>query len=223
MATDDSGAGPRWRRGEEPEFTRILAFTDAIFAIAMTLLALDLRVDRIVGDASSPAAMWQALDDLSPKLIAFVVAFYVLARYWRAHHRFMSRVAVIDSRMLTINLVYLAFVAVLPLPTSLIGEYEQNPVSGVLFALTLATIAVLETMQLAHAQRSGLLRSDGGEPEDDRSAQEQLIDSISPAVIFLVTLPLSFVDPTLMLVSWAVLGPVAGWLRRRWSHRTATA
>ena len=135
----------------------------------------------------------------------------------------MSRVAVIDSRMLTINLVYLAFVAVLPLPTSLIGEYEQNPVSGVLFALTLATIAVLETMQLAHAQRSGLLRSDGGEPEDDRSAQEQLIDSITPAVIFLVTLPLSFVDPTLMLVSWAVLGPGAGWLRRRWSRRTATA
>lgn len=213
------GPGLRWRRGEEPEFSRLLTFTDAVFAIGMTLLALDLRVDRVIGDTSSPSAMWQALGDLTPKLIAFVVAFWVLAVYWRSHHRFMARIGVIDARLVTLTLVYLAVVAVLPLPTSLIGEYVENPVSGVVFAVTLATISLLEVAMLVHAQRRDLWRHDGVEPGDLRSEQDEVLESLSPALIFLATAPLAFVSPTVMLLSWAVLGPGTGLLHRRWSQR----
>jgi uncharacterized membrane protein len=209
------GASRSWRRGEEPEFGRILFFSDAVYAIALTLLALDLRVTRLDGDASSAAAMWAALDDLLPQLVAFGVGFVLLAQYWLAHHEFMSRIEVIDRRLMAMNLTYLAFVALLPFPTSLIGEYESNPVSGVVFAATLAVVSLLETAMLWHSQRAGLLRR--GTTERRRRAE--LAASAQPAVMFVVTMPLAFISPTVMLLSWLLVGPVAGRILGRRARR----
>jgi uncharacterized membrane protein len=213
MPPSEPRRGRYWRRGDEPEFGRILYFSDAVYAIALTLLALDLRVAHLTGDESAPATMIAALDDLIPKLIAFGVGFALLARYWLAHHDFMSRLSALDSRLITLNLVYLAFVALLPFPTALIGEFESNPISGVVFAATLSVISLLETLMLGHAHRAGLMREQIT-PEESRY---ELIGSLQPAVMFLVTIPLAFISPTLMLLSWLVLGPVAGWAigRRR--------
>lgn len=195
-----------WRRGEEPEFGRVLFFSDAVYAIALTLLALDLRVHELVGDADAPSVMLAALDDLLPQLVAFAVGFALLANYWSAHHTFMSRIGAIDGWLMNVNLAYLAFVALLPFPTSLIGEYEGNPISGVTFAATLAVISLLETAMLVHAHRSGLLRW----PVAEEQFRMERVASVQPAVMFLVTIPLAFVSTTLMLVSWLVVGPVAG-------------
>lgn len=213
MPPSEPRRGRYWRRGDEPEFGRILYFSDAVYAIALTLLALDLRVAHLTGDESAPATMIAALDDLIPKLIAFGVGFALLARYWLAHHDFMSRLSALDSPLITLNLVYLAFVALLPFPTALIGEFESNPISGVVFAATLSVISLLETLMLGHAHRAGLMR-EHLTPEESRY---ELIGSLQPAVMFLVTIPLAFISPTLMLLSWLVLGPVAGWAigRRR--------
>ncbi len=201
------GAGRRyWRRGDEPEFGRILFFSDAVYAIALTLLALDLRITTVPGDPASPSSMLSALDDLLPQLVAFGVAFALLANYWLAHHDFMSRVGAVDSRLITTNLVYLAFVALLPFPTSMIGEYESNPISGVVFAANLAVISLLETAMLAHAHRADLLRRPVPEP---RYRAERLA-SLQPAVMFVATIPLAFISTTLMLLSWLVVRPVAG-------------
>lgn len=208
-----------WRRGDEPEFGRILYFSDAVYAIALTLLALDLRVTSLSGDPTSPSSMLAALDDLLPKLVAFGVGFALLAAYWLAHHDFMSRIAAVDSRLITTNLVYLAFVALLPFPTSMIGEYESNPISGVVFAANLAVISLLETLMLTHAQRAGLLRV--ALPE--RIYRAERLASLQPAVMFVVTIPLAFVSTTLMLLSWLVVGPLAGRLiSRRVRHSEAS-
>lgn len=205
----------RWQRGDDPEFSRPINFTDAVFAIALTLLALDLRIDRLAGDADSITAMWQAIGDLAPQLVAYVVAFYLLGRYWVAHHRFAARLQAVDSRFMALTLVYLAFVAVLPFPTSLIGAYEGNPLSGAVFALNLAAISGLETLLLVHAQRSDLLRDRGSEAMQ----RWEVVGSLTPAAVFTATIPLAFVDPSLMLVSWLVLGVVLG----RWSDRVRPA
>jgi len=213
LADVDQSSADRflWRRGDDPEFSRPLNFTDAVFAIALTLLALDLRIDRIAGDPDSVTAMWQSLGDLLPQIVAYVVAFVLLGKYWLAHHRFAARLAAVDPRFLALTLVYLAFVAVLPFPTSLIGGYEGNPVSGSLFALNLAAISGMETILLLHAQRGGLL-TEGASPAMRRW---ELLSSLAPAAMFTATIPLAFIDPTLMLVSWLVIGVAIG----RWCDR----
>ena len=201
----------RWQRDDGAEFDRIAFFSDAIYAIAMTLLALDLRIDQLSPPTSSPSSMFEALDDLVPKLVAYLVGFLRLARYWRAHHGFFGRLAAVDSRLLTLNLTYLGFVAVLPFPTSLIGEYENNPISVVLFALTMAIISGLETVSLRHAYRAGLMRR-ARTPAFQRWEVSQ---SLIPSVMFVVTIPLAFINPTLQLVSWLPIGIATSWYGRR--------
>jgi uncharacterized membrane protein len=204
-----------WERGEEPEFGRIAFFTDAVFAIALTLLVLDLRLPRMSGNPNDSASILNALGDLTPKFVSFGVAFALLAKYWMANHRFFARIGRFDKRYLTICMCYLATVAFLPFPTSLIGEYESNPISGVLFALSLAAVSGLETVLLWHAQRAGLMQT----PASTQVYRWQVVGSMIPFTMFLVTIPLAFVSPTLMLLSWIVIAPMAG----RWAHRRKPA
>lgn len=208
---DPSRGGVLWRRGDEPEFGRVVFFSDAVFAIALTLLALDLRVTDLRGDPDAPSSMLAALDDLVPQLIAYGVGFLLLAKYWLAHHRFMSRVGAIDGRFMGLNLVYLGFVALLPFPTALIGEYESNPISGVAFALALATVSIMETVLLVHAHRAGLFIH----PLAEARFRQEVLASTQPAIMFLVTIPIAFINPTYMLLSWLVAAPLLGWLLNR--------
>ena len=201
----------RWQRDDGAEFDRIAFFSDAIYAIAMTLLALDLRIDHLASPQDSPASMFEALQDLVPKLVAYFVGFLLLARYWKAHHGFFGRLRAVDSRLLTLNLTYLGFVALLPFPTSLIGEYEDNPISVVLFALNMAVISALEMVSLRHAYRADLMR----ETASPARQRWEIIGSLTPSVMFVVTIPLAFIDPTLQLVSWLPIGIATSWYANR--------
>jgi uncharacterized membrane protein len=205
-----------WRRDDELGFGRVWTFVDAVFAIALTLLVLDVRLPELEGDPDDIGVMWEALVDLQPQLTSFVVAFAVLAGYWRANHRFAGRVARIDSRLITWLLVYLAFVAFLPFPTSIVGEHEANPLAGVVFALSLAAVSGCETFVFMHARRADLLI----ERLTDTEYRWQVVGSLEPCLMFLVTIPLAFVHPTVMFVSWAIWAPTIGVaLRRSYDRR----
>ncbi len=201
----------RWQRDDGAEFDRIAFFSDAIYAIAMTLLALDLRIDHLAAPVDAPSSMFAALDDLFPKFVAYFVGFLLLARYWKSHHGFFGRLKAVDSRLLTLNLTYLGFVALLPFPTSLIGAYEENPISVVLFSLNMAIISGLETVSLRHAYRAGLMRRSAS-PAVQRW---EITASLIPSVMFVVTIPLAFISPTLQLVSWLPIGIATSWWTRR--------
>jgi uncharacterized membrane protein len=204
-----------WRRSDELGFGRVWTFVDAVFAIALTLLVLDVRLPELQGDPDDIGVMWDALVELQPQLTSFVVAFAVLAGYWRANHRFAGRVARIDSRLITWLLVYLAFVAFLPFPTSIVGEHEANPLSGVVFALALAAVSGCETFVFMHAHRADLLI----ERLSDREYKWQVVGSLEPCLMFVVTIPLAFIHPTVMFVSWAIWAPTIGAALRRYYDR----
>lgn len=184
-------------------------FSDAVFAIALTLLALDLRVEQVPSPQDAPASMFEALGDLFPKLVAYAVGFILLARYWMAHHGFFGRLSSISSRLIGLNLVYLGFVALLPFPTSVVGRFEANPVSVMIFAINLAAISGMETVMLWQAQRSGLIRH----PERPAVQRWELMCSAAPAVMFIATIPIAFLlSPTAQLLSWIPVGGLVGFL-----------
>jgi uncharacterized membrane protein len=93
-------------------------FTDAVFAIAMTLLVVEIGVpDPIEGAAADdPAALLDVLGDKLPLLAAFFIGCFVIGSYWAAHHRFLSMLAAVDRTFVILTVVYLAFVALLPFP-----------------------------------------------------------------------------------------------------------
>ncbi|MFN8174160.1 MAG: TMEM175 family protein [Solirubrobacteraceae bacterium] len=194
-----------WVRGAGLEFDRVTFFTDAVFAIALTLLVLEIGVPGLAaGKHSSASALIDGLDDRIPEITSFAVAFILIGRYWLANHSFVAQLRAVDSRFMALSLVYLGFVAFLPFPTALVGEYEGNPISVVAFAVALGAVSGMETVLFAHARRHALMRV--ALPDD--VYRWGLLASSTPVIIFVATLPLAFVDTTLTLVSWVVLAPL---------------
>jgi uncharacterized membrane protein len=128
---------------QRDDFGRVLSFTDGVFAIAMTLLAVEIGVPETVEGASDdPAALLGAFADKGPLIFAFFLGCYVIGFYWAAHHRFMSWLDAVDRGFVLLTVVYLTFVALLPFPTGVLGEFGENPISVVAFAVPWLAIAM---------------------------------------------------------------------------------
>lgn len=130
---------------------RLLALSDGVFAIAMTLLALDLRLPGL-GAHPSDAQLRHAIGDDWRAYLAFVISFYVAAGYWGAHRRAMRAVTTIDARLISHTLPLLLLVAALPFPASVLATYGDLP-TGLAFycafnvAANLALIRVIDDVQ----------------------------------------------------------------------------
>lgn len=109
---------------EEPTPARIEAFSDAVFAIIITLLALDLRVPR--DDAERVGSLGQALVRQWPVYVAFVVSFLQVGVVWANHHAMFHYIRRTDHRVLVYNLLLLMAVAVLPFTSALLAEYVRG-------------------------------------------------------------------------------------------------
>jgi uncharacterized membrane protein len=199
------------REGRFAGFDRLVNFTDAVYAIALTLAALEIGLPEIDGDQNNPAALWEAIAEKGPKLAAFAVAFVWVAIYWRANHRFTATLRSVSNRFVGVTLVYLAFVAILPWPAEMLGEYWGNPVAVATFALFVACVSALEVVmwQVAYSDKLFLLAP------SDRYVKQQMIGASSPVVIFLVSIPLAFVAPWLAVAFWVVASVVVGMVLSR--------
>jgi uncharacterized membrane protein len=107
------------------EFARIVAFTDGVFAIAITLLVLSLEVPSDL----QASALHAFLIDSWPQLFAYFLSFAVIGRFWIGHHHVFSMLQDFDRRLIVLNLAYLSMIVLVPFPTELLGEYgvAQTP------------------------------------------------------------------------------------------------
>jgi uncharacterized membrane protein len=135
----------------------------------------------------------------------------VIGRYWLAHHWFYSRLQRLDRRLLSQNLVYLGLVAFLPFPTALVGEYEQNTIAFVVFALSMAAVSGMELVSYHHAYHAKLLRP-GMPPGTWPWAR---VASLFPVIVFVLSIPIAFLNTTAALLSWLVLSPVGYLINKR--------
>ena len=178
----------------------------------MTLLVLQIDVSGLpLTSGGSAGDMLEALGDALPEIASFAVSFYVIGRYWLAHHWFYSRLERLDRRLLSQNLAYLGFIAFLPFPTALIGNYDQNAIAFVVFALSMAAVSGMELVSYHHAYRANLLRP-GAPPDMWKWAR---IGSLFPVSVFVLSIPIAFVNPTVALLSWLVLAPVGHLINKR--------
>ena len=101
---------------------RLEALTDAVFAIVMTILVLELGVPVVAEDSAHPE-LWPRLINMWPKFMSYGVTFLMLGFMWIFHHRQFSHIKRSDNVFAWINIIALMFVALLPFSTSLLGEY----------------------------------------------------------------------------------------------------
>jgi uncharacterized membrane protein len=201
---------PRRYDRDSAEFARVLAFSDGLFAIAMTLLVVSVTVPNI-SDHDSVHQLADGLNDLVPDFTSFFISFAVIGRYWLAHHQFVSLLKEIDQSFIALNLVYLAFIAFLPFPTALLGEYFENPLSIAIYAVNVGLVSGLEVVLLRHAYRAGLLTRQIP-PDVYRWAA---IASLTPVFAFAISIPIAFVSTTLAVISWFLTFPLGLLIDRR--------
>ena len=195
---------------DSAEFARVLAFTDGLFAIAMTLLIVAVAVPHL-DDGGSIHQMADALNDLVPAFTSFFISFAVIGRYWLAHHQFVSLLRSMSQSFVALNLLYLAFIAFLPFPTALLGEYFENPLSIVLYAINVGLVSGLEVVLFRSAYRNNLLQRQPT-PEVYRFG---VIASLSPVFFFAISIPIAFVSTTLAVCIWLLTAPLGAMLERR--------
>ncbi|MEI8083946.1 MAG: TMEM175 family protein [Actinomycetes bacterium] len=205
------------REGPSTGFDRVVFFTDAVFAISLTLVAVEIGVPEL-SDPDSKSELWHAIVEKSPGILAFIVAFAWVAFYWRANHRFTTTLRGMSSRYIATFLVYLAFVALLPFPAGLLGEgILTNPVGISFFAVFAACMSTMEAVLFVVADRQNLFIR----PISPQFRRLQILGSLSPVPGFLISIPVAFIYPPAAYVCWIVITIALGWVLSRWLPATA--
>jgi len=185
----------RRRDENEIEFSRIVAFSDGVFAIAITLLVLQLGVPgNIPGDDLNHILLEQWQD-----VLAYVISFAVIGRFWILHHRFFASVTGFDSRLLALNLFYLGWIALLPFSSDVLGEHGGNSAAIVLYAINLVGVTLVGLLMAVDARSAGLSRM------PDAEAREGRRRALTVAGVFLASIPLALVAPNVAPFLWLAL------------------
>lgn len=185
---------------------RLEALSDGVFAIAMTLLVLDVSVPPGLGDA----AFHRALGEAMPNIAAYALSFAVIAQFWRDHRRILDAAPRGDGAVTGLTLLGLALVALLPFPTSLLAEYTDQALAVAIYAGTVATTNAVHTALALAVRRGELLRRPAGTVTREVGAERRrlAVDAGVTAVVFGVTTPLAFVSPSGAMWLWLTLVPL---------------
>jgi uncharacterized membrane protein len=161
---------------------------------------LNLHVPDIPGGPDQGARLWDALRDQSPELFSYALSFAVLGRYWVVHHRMFRHVRTSDSALLVINLAFLALIALVPFPTEILGRYGDTTTAVALYAFALMLTGIGSAALTIHVGRAQLL----DERVSDQYKQHSIVRAVTLPLVFAISIPIAFVDPSAAEISWGV-------------------
>lgn len=131
------------------EKNRLEALSDGVFAVAITLLVLDIRLPAGVAYADLGGALVQ----LAPKILSYLLSFLVVGIYWGFHHAAFARLRRIDGAILFLNLLMLLLVTFMPFPTILMGEYPFTTIPLVTYGGCLIAANFIGFLSVLHLHR----------------------------------------------------------------------
>jgi uncharacterized membrane protein len=207
------GAAQRGRRALNPlsvaghlEYDRVLFFSDAVFAIAITLLVVDIRVPQVVEHAG------QELRKSEGKILSFAISFLVIGLFWMGHHRLFRYITALDRSLIFLNLLFLGTIAFLPYPTALLfAGNTKSPAAPVFYAVCVAAAGLVELVLWLYATHTKGLVPASISPAVRRYELSQLLPT---PVVFLLSIPVAFIAPGVAPFTWILLVPIGRILPR---------
>jgi uncharacterized membrane protein len=201
-----------------PGIERLLALTDGVVAIALTLLVLQLQVPvtkALEHDPDSAGALWRALDPDGSELTSYLVSFLVIAQFWMVHHRVLRGMRGHSEGLAWRNFSFLLALTLMPFTSDLIGRYGTNPVAITLFGINLVAISISTQWIYLYAAHHNLLVDVARSKRDERTARLRVVLVIT---IVAVSMILAWTEPQWAKFVWLlflVVPPVAERLSRR--------
>lgn len=190
---------------------RLETLVDGVFAIAMTLLVLDIRVPE--GASGSARGLLGQVAWLWPNILSFIVSFVILGMFWVAHHTEFRFIKKLDNKLIWQNLFYLLLVALLPFSAALLGRYPHNQTAVIIYALHLIFMVLLHYFMWWHGRRAVGIMEDAIDPRMDRLVNRVAFVGI---IAYVFAIILSFFNVNISLVIYAIipLPYIFGWIYR---------
>ena len=187
---------------ESDETDRLVTLSDGVIAIAITLLVLEITVPEVPAGGST-ADLPRLILEQWPDFLAYVLSFLVIGLYWSLHRRTFIHISRHDRGLVWLNLLFLLMVAFIPYGTSLFSRSPGR--CGVMFyagvlALTGLSLAVL----WAYASQQDLIEAGLG----SRTVLLQSARFLVSPLVFLLSIGVAVVDPTLAILTWVLLLPL---------------
>jgi uncharacterized membrane protein len=172
---------------------RLEAFSDAVFAVIITIMALELR-------APQGHTLADVRDDLLPGLVVFVLSFTLVGIYWNNHHHLLRSAERINGAVMWTNLFLLFWLSLIPVLTEWLGEEYEHPLPAAAYGVVLlgsgfAYSLLVRTLIRANGRDSAMARAIGSDVKGNVSL-----------VMYAVAIPLAFVSPW---ISYALYVAVA--------------
>src|ERR687897_1348140 len=207
-AAESVRRGPRHRDEWGIEFSRIVAFSDGVFAIAITLLVLQIDIPEQLPAGST---LFDEIVDQEGDLIAYGISFAVLGKLWLAHHRFFASVERFDPVLMGLNLLYLAWIVLVPFTSEVLGDHGDDSTSVILYAAIMAAVSITFQIQILYTDRKDMIRPELREYVRQFSGAA----NFAIGVVFLLSIPVALVSPLAATVMWLLVF-VTGGRAARW-------
>lgn len=192
------------------ELERIVFFSDAVYAIAITLLAIELKVPELPYEDT--AELYRALLAEWPRFLAFAFSFWIIAIYWIAHHRYFHYIKRYDQRLIALNLLMLFFIALIPFTTSVLGEYGDLPGGIWLYAVDMMLLGLSSAWLWRHATAQHKLVDADLDPQVIRQIQ---LRALTTPLAALIVIALSFFIDGLASFGWFSIFIFRAWIGHR--------
>jgi uncharacterized membrane protein len=197
---------------KEFQLERLILFSDAVFAIAITLLVIEIKIPEIHENVSDKILL-HSLGHLVPKFLGFLISFMLIGLYWTIHHRMFGFVTAYDRKLLRLNLIFLFFIALMPFSTGFYSEYagpelyrSQLKIPMTFYVLNFCGVGFTNYFMWRHITNP---KNKLAEPQVDLlEAKLAKLRSLTVPVIFLIMLPVAYLTNVLIAVYIPMLIPV---------------
>jgi uncharacterized membrane protein len=201
---------------ERRELDRVGAFSDGVFAIAITLLVLNVEVPDVPG-----SDLGSALSDLSDDLFTYAIGFAVMGLFWYGHHKLFAALGRTSGRLVLANMLLLALIALMPFTTGVLGRYDES-LAVALYAANVGLAMLVDGLMTAIAGADDLYAEKTSAPA---GLWETLAGAVARSLIFFLSIPVAYgVSPSAAQWCWillAVMAVVDGRRRRAANPRSA--
>ncbi len=193
---------------------RVISFSDAVFAFAITLMALSIDIPDLPTHLTQ-SELLDELYDLYPQFESYIISFAVIAIFWVSYHQVFNHIKGSHITMVYLNLLFLLLVTLLSLSTSLVINYGTYQIPYVIYCvIVIMTSSLLATIWW-HATRNKRLVDKNLHPLFIKGV---LVNLISIPIVFTISIIISFVNLEIAQYFWLIMAPLNIIIKRRYKH-----
>ena len=192
----------------------VISFSDAVFAFAITLMALTIDIPDLPLDLSQ-SELLQRLDDFYPQFEDYIISFAVIAIFWISYHQVFNHIKGSHISMVYLSLLFLLLITLLSLTTSFVTNYASYQIPYIIYCIIVIMASSLLALIWWFATKQHRLVDKGIHPLFIKGTFFVLI---SLPIIFGISIVISFVDLGIAQYFWLSIIPVNIWIRQKYRH-----